>query len=318
MGELAEIDYRLGRWDAAHTLAEHAISLAEASEQIWVQGYLRAAIAQVSAARGDFDAAEEQLAAARALAQSLGDPATFVVCENTGVHIASCRADPTLVVERAGLLNFLDEGPTVEPGWLSWPVPYVSALVELGRLDEAESALVPFEEVARQRGSRSRQAGLSRVRGELATARRDHQEARECFEHAIELGSSVDALERGIALASYGRFLRRRGERRAAQDRLLAARRHFLELGARPFVARVDGELAASGLPAEPAPPSATTGLTPQERLVASLACKGMSNQEVAHQLVLSVKTVSYHLGNVYTKLDVHSRAQLVARLGLG
>jgi len=319
MGVLAEIDYRLGRWDAAYTLAEHAISLAEASEQVWVQGFLHAAVAQVAAARGEFDSAEEHLGTARALAQSLGDPATFAVCENTGIHLAYCRSDPSAVVDRAGLLLLLDEGPTVEPGWLSWPVPYLSALVELGRLDDAEAALAPFEAVARDRGSRSRLAALARVRGELATARRDHDAARQSFDEALETGEGlVDALEHGLALAAYGRFLRRRGERKAAQERLVAARRRLVGLGAQPFVARVEEELAASGLPTEPTAPSATSGLTPQEQLVANLACRGMSNQEMAHHLVLSVKTVGYHLGNVYTKLDVHSRAQLVTRLGQG
>jgi DNA-binding CsgD family transcriptional regulator len=38
----------------------------------------------------------------------------------------------------------------------------------------------------------------------------------------------------------------------------------------------------------------------------------GRSNREVADELVLSVKTVGYHLGNVYHKLGVHSRTQLV------
>lgn len=317
MGVLAEVDFRLGRWDSAYTMAEHALSLAEASEQVWVQGFLHAAVAQVAAARGDFDTAEDQLATARSLATSLGDPATFVVCEQTGIHLAACRSEPALVVERAGLLGLLDEGPTVEPGWLTWPIPYLSALVELGRLDEAEAALAPFEEVARERQVRSRLAALARVRGELATARRDNEVARGCFEEALETGDGVvDALEHGLTLAAYGRFLRRRGERKTAQERLLAARHHFLGLGAQPFVARVDEELAASGLPAEPAPPSAAAGLTPQEQLVAGLACQGMSNQEIAHHLVLSVKTVGYHLGNVYSKLDVHSRAQLVVRLG--
>ena len=317
MGVLAEVDYRLGRWDAAYTQAAHALSLAEASEQVWVQGFLHAAVAQVSAARGDFDDADDHLATARALAMSLGDPATWVVCENTGIHLAACRSEPALVVELAGLLNLLDEGPTVEPGWLSWPIQFLSALVELGRLDEAEAALVPFEELARQRGSRSRLAALARVRGELATARRDHDAARRWFEEALETGAgAVDALEQGLALAAYGRFLRRRGERKAAQERLLAARERFLTLGARPYVGRVDDELAAAGLPTEAPPPSAAAGLTPQEKLVANLACNGMTNQEMAHHLVLSVKTVGYHLGNVYTKLDVHSRAQLVSRLG--
>ena len=53
--------------------------------------------------------------------------------------------------------------------------------------------------------------------------------------------------------------------------------------------------------------------LTPQERMVAVLACRGLTNADIARELVLSAKTVGYHLGNVYTKLDVHSRAQLVA-----
>ena len=51
--------------------------------------------------------------------------------------------------------------------------------------------------------------------------------------------------------------------------------------------------------------------LTPQERTIATLVCQGLTNQEVAQRLVLSAKTVGYHLGNVYTKLGVHSRTQL-------
>ena len=88
-----------------------------------------------------------------------------------------------------------------------------------------------------------------------------------------------------------------------------------MQLGAAPFIARCDQELAASGLVTEPVRPAITANLTPQEQLVASLACKGMSTKEMARHLVLSVKTVGYHLTNVYTKLDVHSRAQLIARL---
>jgi DNA-binding NarL/FixJ family response regulator len=39
----------------------------------------------------------------------------------------------------------------------------------------------------------------------------------------------------------------------------------------------------------------------------------GVDHPEVAQQLVLSVKTVGCHLGNVYAKLGVHSRTQLAA-----
>ena len=54
-------------------------------------------------------------------------------------------------------------------------------------------------------------------------------------------------------------------------------------------------------------------GRAPQELAVAQLVCSGRTDREVATELVLSARTVSYHLGNAYTKLDVHSRTQLQA-----
>jgi DNA-binding NarL/FixJ family response regulator len=58
--------------------------------------------------------------------------------------------------------------------------------------------------------------------------------------------------------------------------------------------------------------------LTPQETAVAELVAKGMTNREVAAELVISVKTVEYHLGKVYAKLDVTTRTQLAQRLTSG
>jgi DNA-binding CsgD family transcriptional regulator len=39
-----------------------------------------------------------------------------------------------------------------------------------------------------------------------------------------------------------------------------------------------------------------------------------MTNREVAEELMVSTKTVEFHLGNVYMKLDVRSRSELRAR----
>lgn len=50
-----------------------------------------------------------------------------------------------------------------------------------------------------------------------------------------------------------------------------------------------------------------------EEEVVARLVATGRSNSEVAAELVLSVKTVEYHLGNVYSKLGVSSRSELQA-----
>jgi DNA-binding NarL/FixJ family response regulator len=54
-------------------------------------------------------------------------------------------------------------------------------------------------------------------------------------------------------------------------------------------------------------------GLTSQELVVARLVAAGRSNREVATELVVSVKTVEYHLRNVFTKLGIGSRRELAA-----
>jgi DNA-binding NarL/FixJ family response regulator len=65
-----------------------------------------------------------------------------------------------------------------------------------------------------------------------------------------------------------------------------------------------------------PAAPSANIidQLTPQERVILGLLAEGLSNQAMADQLVVSVKTVKSHLSNIFSKLGVHTRSQAVVR----
>ncbi len=60
--------------------------------------------------------------------------------------------------------------------------------------------------------------------------------------------------------------------------------------------------------------------LTPREREVLTLIAEGMSNAEIAQELVISVKTVDRHRENIMRKLNLHSRIDLVKyalRIGL-
>jgi DNA-binding NarL/FixJ family response regulator len=52
--------------------------------------------------------------------------------------------------------------------------------------------------------------------------------------------------------------------------------------------------------------------LTEREREVAVLIGLGKSNGEVAEQLVLSKRTVEKHIANIFTKLSMDNRAQIV------
>jgi DNA-binding NarL/FixJ family response regulator len=173
-----------------------------------------------------------------------------------------------------------------------------------------------MEQLARDRRHRSRQAVLARVRGELEAARGQTTVARAAFVQALRLAAAPgDALETAVAHAAYGRFLRRRGERRNATRQLQIAHDAFAHLGAAPFLTRCRAELAACGKATTPRTgPAAPTDLTSQELAVARLVAAGRHNQEIADELVLSVKTITYHLTHVYTKLGVRSRTELAAQ----
>jgi DNA-binding CsgD family transcriptional regulator len=86
----------------------------------------------------------------------------------------------------------------------------------------------------------------------------------------------------------------------------------FDAMGMHGFAERTRRELAAIGETACKRTTFATgLQLTPQEEQIARLAGEGLTNPDIGARLFISVKTVQYHLGKVFTKLDISSRSQL-------
>jgi len=71
------------------------------------------------------------------------------------------------------------------------------------------------------------------------------------------------------------------------------------------------GDEAPPGAGSRPAPPE-LSHLTDREREVMILVARGLSNQDIADHLVISVHTAKTHVNRVMAKLFAHDRAQLV------
>ena len=155
-------------------------------------------------------------------------------------------------------------------------------------------------------------AALSRAWVDLASAR----PAADAAARAVELlGATGCRLFYGRALDTLGRALPR-SERPEAVRSLEEAARIFEGCGARWRLDRTLGTLAGLGSRGKRAA-AAVTGpesLTGRERQVARLAAQGHTVRQIAERLYISARTVETHLANVYAKLGVTSKADLVGR----
>lgn len=118
-------------------------------------------------------------------------------------------------------------------------------------------------------------------------------------------------LARAQARLHYAQWLRRRRRPLDARPLLATALETFTRLGASGLAEEARAELRASGVATAPAAADPLSELTAQQRHIVKLAARGLRNREIAEQLLLSPRTVSSHLYNVYPKLGVSSRNQL-------
>ncbi len=316
---LARAEYLAGAWDDAVVHAERAVAINIEADLDFTRSMVVGVAALVPAGRGDREAAERALEGAlEGALRDRGDYERSVVAVSMSrARIGEAVGDPEAVLAALEpVRRFPFRDGVDEPGFWAWPDLYAEALVGVGRAAEADTLLVPHERRAAERGRQSSIARLARARGRVEAALGRSERAEVAFTNALAAVEKVpfpfDAARTRLAA---GEFLRRAGHRRRAAELLQAAQRGFVELGAMPYAERCAQELAASGLRPGPRRDRDDTRLTAQELVVARRAAAGLSNRELAAELVVSIKTVEYHLRNAFAKLGVTSRRQLAERL---
>jgi DNA-binding CsgD family transcriptional regulator len=311
---LARAEYFAGAWDDAVVHAERAAALAAEADLDFTVAMALAVAALVPAARGDHDTAAALL---RDATRPHDYERSIASVGLARARLADADGDAGGVLAALEPLRDLPYRDAVdEPGFWAWHDLYADALVGLLRVEEADTFLVPHERRADERGRTAPIARLARARGRIEAAAGRPEAAEAAFDRALEAMDRVALpFERARVELGAGAFHRRAGRRRRAVDLLESARRGFVALGAQPYRERCDRELAASGLHPADRDERYRAGLTSQELVVARLAAAGRSNREVAAELVVSVKTIEFHLRNVFHKLGVTSRRELPGRL---
>jgi LuxR family maltose regulon positive regulatory protein len=77
----------------------------------------------------------------------------------------------------------------------------------------------------------------------------------------------------------------------------------------------LEGFVSGAGVPVKRGPGTRSSELlSERERDVLKLIAEGLSNQEIADRLVISLPTVKTHISSIFNKLDVTSRTQALAR----
>jgi DNA-binding CsgD family transcriptional regulator len=194
------------------------------------------------------------------------------------------------------------------PGAVAWRSTGALAEIELGHRDRAEELAADELELAQEIGVTRVVIRDLRVLGLAATGK----SRIELLEQAVHIAEhSPPRLESILALVDLGSALRRAKQRAAAREPLRKALELSHRGGATAVAERARIELEATGARPRRVMLSGLESLTPSEQRVAELAAQELTTRMIAAKLVISPKTVEYHLRHIYQKLDVNSRSAL-------
>ncbi|MEO6124364.1 MAG: LuxR C-terminal-related transcriptional regulator [Ilumatobacteraceae bacterium] len=308
LGHVPGILLRLGRFGEAATAAAEHLDLADRSGQANQRMQALFNVALVDAHLGRSVQARED-------AQAI--LAWTVDHEDEWLQMSACAVLGFADLgdgDRSGARRWLDrwarlteELNVIDPGISRFYGDHIEALVACGAVEEAGAATASLERRASDADRVSAIAIAHRCRALLAAHAGDAVGALSHIDASLEIDSTCTVIfERHRTTLLKGLIHRRAREKAAARRSLTEAQTGFLTLGAASWADRCADELQRIGTRVE-----SPLALTATEQKVAELAASGLTTRQIAEQCFMSPKTVEAHLGKIYRKLNVSSRAAL-------
>lgn len=300
---------RRGDWSAAGSLAGEALELAAAVRAPTEEASSLVVLADLAAKTGSPQLVD-LCSRLRRLAAGAGDHrARAGASYATGLAaLVDGRVDDAVAaLEPLGHTRFLGRGIGDSP--LAGRVALVEAYVRAGENNSAATLVDRLVPVLDGLGDPDATAAAKRCRGLVSPM----ETAGLLREALAEHENGRDSFEGARTRLLLGEHLRRAHRLTEARHELARAAEGFESLGAAPWRALAAAERRAGEI--QPQGTSDRLGiLTPQERRVAEFVAQGASNREVARAMMLSPRTVEFHLASAFRKLGVPSRTAL-ARL---
>ena len=184
---------------------------------------------------------------------------------------------------------------------------YVEIMVAAKDLDAARAGADELEDLSRSLDAALLRASAAQARGAVLVASGEPQAALEVLRDAWAAWQEVQCRYEGAKVrALIGQACRALGDETTAELELDAARWALQQLAATPDLERLDAaRVRAAG--------KGNGGLTAREIEVLSLIAAGHTNRAIGRKLAISEKTVARHTSNIFTKLNLSSRAAATA-----
>jgi LuxR family maltose regulon positive regulatory protein len=296
MGEL------LREWNDLENAARYLLEGIELGKPfgavLLVEGYV--SLARVRLAQGDRDSAEDALQQAEQHAHRSKRVRSLS-------QVAGCRTRLWLSPDRSNVsaaarwaqesLDHLED----ELGYLRQAeyLALVRVFINLGKTDQALQLVARLQRAAEAAGRMGEVIEMLSLQALAYQSQGDEVRA-------------MATLEQAISLAKPEGYVRTFIDEGESMARLL---RQMLSRGiASNYVARLLAVFGEKDDSTSPAIDSLIEPLTERELEVLRLIVAGLSNPEIAQELVIAVSTVKSHVNHIYGKLGVKNRVEAVAR----